>query len=141
MVLLHRVALGLFTFTLASVYCGKGYGVCRPIPLRSYLQGLGTHERFMMEPVSFAITLMLIAVMVIMQVCIEVRTFNARKKEQDAFEMAVGAKKSLALSKRRLQQQKNDAQEALERVRKMFTQLRYSFATLTDLVTNRINSF
>ena len=63
------------------------------------------------------------------------------QKEQDAFEMAVGAKKSLALSKRRLQQQKNEAQEALERVRKMFTQLRYSFATLTDLVTNRINSF
>lgn len=90
--------------------------MCRPLPVRNYLQGLPLRDKFVREPVSLVVTLNYIVQVVLMQACIEVKKYRAKKKERLAFQTAVEAGKSLTRARIKLQQDFNEPSKASDKV-------------------------
>ena len=101
----HRIILILVCISCTTIYCTKGYSVCRPIPLRNYLQGSPSIGKYAREPVSAIVTLCFILLIVIMQICIEIKRRRDQKRDEVIVLMAVNAEKNLTNARLNLQQQ------------------------------------
>ena len=79
---LHRFSVFSLSISLTIFCCSQKVGVCRPLPLYYYLGGMPPSTKFVWEPVSLAGTIVLIATVLTMQICIEWKKYGGRKLDQ-----------------------------------------------------------
>jgi hypothetical protein len=102
---IHRIFVSLFSLILTLTYCTGGHGVCRPLPLKFYLMGLQPNKKFHRDPLSLAVTMTIIVLVILMQFCIEVKKHKVKKKEEEIERLALNAERHLAAAQLCLQHQ------------------------------------
>ena len=102
---IHRGLACLLSLTLTSWYCTHDHGLCRPLPLKSYLLGQPYSDKFVRDPVSLAVTLTIVSAIVLMQVGIELKKRRAARMELETLQLAVEAGKNLAVARFHHQQE------------------------------------
>ena len=105
----HRITLIIDCLACTVLYCNKGSGLCRPIPLKSYLQGSSKIAKYDRHPVSAIVTLCFILLIGIMQLCIEMKRKRDNKKDAVIALMAINAERNLMVVRLKLQQQNTDS--------------------------------
>jgi len=96
-----------YSLTITWIYCTGDHGLCRPLPLKFYLLGLPFSGKFVRDPLSLSVTLAIILLIIVMQLCIEVRKHSLDKIEQETLEMAIIAQKNLVEAQLHLQQEQH----------------------------------
>ena len=95
MVWIHRGCVGLASLTMASVYCTKRHGICRPTPMYFYLMDSWQEIKFERDPVSIALVSFFILTVSALQIGIEVKKRKLLNETKKAEKAAEDAKRNL----------------------------------------------
>ena len=102
------LVLGISCF-LTSIYCARGYGICRPLPLYFHLRNLPQVNKFERDPVSLGFVLIFILIILALQLLVEMEKRKLSREEQMVVQLAFAANRNLEAAH---QQLKNDIQLA-----------------------------
>ena len=89
---------------LTSVYCTRGYGTCRPLPLYFYLRNLPQSRKYERDPVSLGFVLIFILIILTLQLLVEMEKRKMSREEQMVVQMAATASKNLEAAQLQLKQ-------------------------------------
>ena len=95
MVWIHQGCVGLASLTMASVYCTKRHGICRPTPMYFYLMDSWQEIKFERDPVSIALVSFFILTVSALQIGIEVKKRKLLNETKKAEKAAEDAKRNL----------------------------------------------
>ena len=102
------LVLGISCF-LTSIYCAKGYGICRPLPLYFHLRNLPQVNKFERDPVSLGFVFIFILIILALQLLVEMEKRKLSREEQLVVQIAAAANRNLEAAH---QQLKKDMQLA-----------------------------
>ena len=97
------MVLGL-SCCLTSIYCTRGYGICRPLPLYFYLRNLTQVNKFERDPVSLGFVLIFILIILTLQLLVEMEKRKVSREEQLIAQLAAAANRNLEAAQQQLKQ-------------------------------------
>ena len=90
---------------MTRVYCKRGYGICRPLPLYFYLRDVTMSNKFERDPVSLGFVFFFILIILSLQLLVEIKRRQVSREEQLVTKLAADAKRNLEAAQLQMQRE------------------------------------